>query len=206
MMSVSTNVVCVSSSIPARIANYSYPEFYVPFVHLTPPLSSFSPSFPAPDKMFRSIPSRRLSSTCVPRSLLVHSTLRSFSSNTRPSLKTLSLRPYTQPNSLQLYHPRFLLISKSLFSTTQLHRISDAEKKAKLEEERQNALKQKLEADPENVTSTSSMTPIFDPKPKKPVLAQNESGDDPDMLRGLKSDLVWISYPAYHIHPCVLMA
>ncbi|RPB07204.1 hypothetical protein P167DRAFT_457638, partial [Morchella conica CCBAS932] len=58
----------------------------------------------------------------------------------------------------------------------------------KIEAERENALQQKLESNPEKVTTTSSMTPIFDPKPRN-TEAHNESGDELDMLRGLKSDL-----------------
>lgn len=88
-----------------------------------------------------------------------------------------------------------MLIPRSLFSTTQFRSLSEAEKKAKLGEERRNALKQKLEADPENVTSTSSLTPIFDPKPGPSAATHNEGNNDPDMFRGLKSDLVSLLSP-----------
>lgn len=129
--------------------------------------------------MFRSIP--RFSS--VPRSLLVFPIARTFNRNARPNFNPLSLR--TQPSPAHLY-PRTLLVSKSLFSTTQLRSTSDAEKKAKFEAERQAALMQKLKVDPENVTSTSSVVPIFDHRPTN----RPAPSDGPDVFHELKSDLV----------------
>lgn len=138
--------------------------------------------------MFRSIPSRRLSS--APRSLLALSTPHTFSSNVGPKFKPLLLR---QSSPTYLYHPRSLSVSKSLFSTTQLRPANEAEK-AKLENERQNSLNQKLKVDLENVTRTSSTTPIFDHRPTNRS-AQGGSDDDPDILRGLKSDLAGFPLP-----------
>lgn len=138
--------------------------------------------------MFRTISPRRLS---APRSLLAFSSPRSFKSHVKLQLKALSPQFYIQP---QLYNRRLELVSRS-FSTTTLRLINDAQRKTKLKEERKNALQQKLESDPENVTTTSSMTPILDPKPKKTAAAHSGSTDDPDMLRGLRSDLVGLLIP-----------
>lgn len=126
--------------------------------------------------MFRSIP--RFSS--APHSLLVFPIARSFNRNARPNFNPLSLR--TQPH----LYPRTLLVSKSLFSTTKFRFTSDAGKKGKFEAERQAALMQKLKVDPENVTSTSSVIPIFDRRPTN----QSTPSDGPNVFHELKSDLV----------------
>jgi len=59
---------------------------------------------------------------------------------------------------------------------------------AKLEVEFEKARQKKLEAHPEEVTTTSSMTPIFGGQPK--AAPRGESPGDIDMLKGLKSDFV----------------
>lgn len=59
---------------------------------------------------------------------------------------------------------------------------------AKLEAGFEEARQKKLEAHPEEVTTTSSMTPIFGGGPKAPH--RGESLDEIDMLKGLKSDFV----------------
>lgn len=67
------------------------------------------------------------------------------------------------------------------------------EKKAKLEEERQGALRRKLKVDTENVTSMSNVIPIFGHRPTN-QLTHGGSGNDPDMFLELKSDLVGPSF------------
>ncbi|PWW77266.1 hypothetical protein C7212DRAFT_294022 [Tuber magnatum] len=57
---------------------------------------------------------------------------------------------------------------------------------AKQEAEFEKARQKKLEAHPEEVTKTSSMTPIFGGRTKAPP--GGEIPDDTDMLKGLKSD------------------
>lgn len=140
--------------------------------------------------MFRSIP--RFSS--APRSLLVFPIAR------RPNFNPLPIR--TQPSQAHLY-PRASLVSKSLFSAAQLCSTRGAEKKAKLEADRQAALMQKLKVDPENVTSTSSVIPIFDYRPTN----QSAPSDGPDILHGLKSDLVsTYFFDTYFSWPWILMS
>lgn len=150
------------------------------------PIYSFSPVyFTRESKMFRSIPSRLSSTSC---SLLVLSNPRTFGRNARPNFKSLSLRTSIWQSPAHLC-PRLLSVSKSSFSTTQLRSVSGVEKKAKLEEERQGALRRKLKVDPENVTSMSNVIPIFGHRPTN-QLTHGGSGNDPDMFLELKSDLV----------------
>jgi hypothetical protein len=135
--------------------------------------------------MFRIVSPRRIS---PPRSLAGLRSLHSFSNNVKPRLKAPQLQSYPEQGPVTLYFSHTGRVSKSFFSSTPLNLIK-IEKRSKIEAERENALQQKLESNPEKVTTTSSMTPIFDPKPRN-TETHNESGDEPDMLRGLKSDLV----------------
>lgn len=97
----------------------------------------------------------------------------------------------TQPGPVHPYRYS-TLVPKSLFpAITQPRFTSEAEKKVKLEDERQSALKRKLEVGPVGVDRRDSVVHISN--------ARSRSSDGPDMLRGLKSDLAGRSFSGIYL-------
>ncbi|CAZ81540.1 unnamed protein product [Tuber melanosporum] len=138
--------------------------------------------------MFRKTPT-----TNVTRSLFLPNARRSFLSRS-PPLRTLPVVLGQKPplGPLRAPMPRPLIAHVQPF-TRLSPRWKQASKTnkvksetAKREAELEKVLQEKLEAHPEEVTTTSSMTPIFGGQPKVPP--RGEPPDETDMLRGLKSD------------------
>lgn len=152
--------------------------------------------------MFRTILPRRISPT--PRPLLSLLSLRLSRNSSKHSLKTVSLQSYTRPGPVQLYYPPCEQAPKSLFSTTPPRLINEAEGTFKFGGERKNVLEKRLESNPKEVTTTSSMTPILDPTTK--AVAYGGPSNDPDMLRGLRSDLVGpLTHTGYRRFPMLMV-
>ncbi|PUU75016.1 hypothetical protein B9Z19DRAFT_996597 [Tuber borchii] len=137
--------------------------------------------------MFRKIPT-----TSVARSHFLPNARRSFFSRPLPS-RTLVLAHKSPLCLSRAWRPRSSMAHLQPFTTASLtwkqapktNKVKP--EAAKLEAEFEKARQKKLEAHPEEVTTTSSMTPIFGGGPKAPP--KRESLDEIDMLGGLKSDL-----------------
>ncbi|CUS11811.1 unnamed protein product [Tuber aestivum] len=136
--------------------------------------------------MFRKTPTAG-----VTRSLLLPNSWRTFSSGLPPfrspalaQKPPLGLSRASTPHSLIARIQPFTSLSPRWKQAPKTNKVKS--EAAKLEAGFKKAREKKLEAHPEEVTTTSSMTPIFGGQKKAPP-----GGDPPgetDMLRGLKSD------------------
>ncbi|KAG0644381.1 hypothetical protein HOY80DRAFT_1019567 [Tuber brumale] len=138
--------------------------------------------------MFRKTPA-----TSVTRSLFLPSARRSFFGRSPPfrtlpvvleQKPPLGLSRAPRPHPLIAHVQLFTSLSPRWKQASKTDKVES--EAAKGEAELEKVQQEKLEAHPEEVTTTSSMTPIFGGRPKVPP--RREPPDDTDMLRGLKSD------------------
>ena len=76
---------------------------------------------------------------------------------------------------------------KAWFKTSSTGLLATKKQTGKdFEQERARHREQKLKPDPEGVSSTSTVRAVFEPRAR----VENSSDPDPDMLRGIRNDLV----------------
>lgn len=81
----------------------------------------------------------------------------------------------------------YLAIQKALFTTSRAFAIEGKTFGKQFKDENEKRRHEKLKPDPENVTTTSTTRPILDmgPSPESALVDK-----DPDVLKGVKSELV----------------
>ncbi|RPB03920.1 hypothetical protein L873DRAFT_1667945 [Choiromyces venosus 120613-1] len=141
--------------------------------------------------MFPSIPTRKMPTTSVTPSLFLPNARRTFTRLPpfRPPVlaqkSTLSISSLSNPPRSPIAHLQpFTTISARWKEARKTDKVKS--EAAKIEAGLEKARKKKLEAHPEEVTTTSSMTPLFEGPPKPS--SRGGAADEPDMLKGLKSE------------------
>lgn len=104
-----------------------------------------------------------------------------FANGTICGNKLRSLRPPMGPAASPA-------TTRQLFTSSRLL-LDERQRKQEMKKEEERLRMQKLESDPEHVTTRSSVREIFEPSPAT-ERAQNYKDDEPEMLAGVKSDLV----------------